>query len=198
MTKNEGEHELRHALSDLALLGRHIKQAVQRIEQVADHFPDCASLICAKNEVVLAELIVIPWHPMLKEIVFWGMRRWPGQVVFTSGYREDDSGVHGALPKMRGTDWRSTKFSNPRIVEQEINQEWEYGKINPKTKEPYRVCMYHRTVRCERCKHKFEVDPDIGVTASTVCPECHAGREFLKDFGPHFHIQSRDETRRRS
>lgn len=192
MTRNEGHHELRHAASDLRLARRRIDQAAHKIEEVAKNFPDCTSLICAKNEKVLDELIIIPWHPMLKEVVFWGMKRWPGQVVFTSGHREGDKGVHGALPKMRGTDWRSTEFSNPRVVEQEINQEWEYGK------EPYRVCTYHRTVRCEKCGKKFEVDPDIGVIGSTACLECHAGGGYLKDFGPHFHLQSRDQTRRKS
>ncbi len=191
MKQDEIHHELRHAVSDLALSKRRIEQATHRIDQVTGHLPDCSSSIRVKSAVVMQELIVVPWHPMLKEVVFWGIERWPGQVVFTSGFRAGDKGVHGALPKMRGTDWRSMEFSNPRIVEQEINREWDYGK------EPYQVCMYHQTVRCNKCGHKFEVDPDIGVLSSTVCPECHAGSGFLRDFGAHFHLQARSETCKR-
>jgi len=106
MTRNEGQHELRHALTDLSLARRQMEKAIVRIDDVANRFPDRTSLICAKNEVVLAELIVISWHPMLKEVIFWGLKRWPEQIVFTSGHRKGDKGIHGALPKMRGADLR--------------------------------------------------------------------------------------------
>lgn len=189
--QNEIHHELRHAVSDLALSKRHIELAVRRINSAIEKTPDYSPMIRVKSITVMRELIVVPWHPMLKEVFFWTCDQWPGQIVVTSGHREGDKGVHGQTP-FRGTDLRSREFKNPRDVEYKINQEWDYGK------EPYQVCMYHQTVRCEKCGKKFEVDPDVGVVASTACPNCHAGGGFLRDFGPHFHLQSHDWTRRRA
>lgn len=189
-TQDKIHDKLRHITSDLALQVRRINQNIRKIDDFTCEIPDYSPMIRVKSVKVLQELIVVSWHPMLEEVVFWSIEQWPGQIVFTSGYRKGDKGVHGALPKMRGTDWSSKEFSNPRIVEHKINQEWDYGK------EPYQVCVYHQTVQCRRCGHKFEVDPDIGVIGSTVCPECDAIKESLKNFGPHFHLQSRDETRR--
>jgi len=181
------QHELRHATSGLYLQVRHINDNIRKIEAVAEEY---SSMIQVKSAVVMQELIVVPWHPMLKEIIFWTMRQWSGHIIFTSGFRLGDKGVHGQDP-LRGTDLRSRGFEAPQEVEHAINQEWDYGK------EPHQVCLYHRTVRCGECGKKFEVDPDIGVVALTACPECHAGSKSLKDFGPHFHLQSRDQTRRR-
>lgn len=189
MIRDKIHHELRHATSDLSLQVRHINNSIRRIEDVANEIPDYFPMIRVKSIVVLRELITVPWHPMLQEIVFWTCEQWPGQIVFTSGYRKDSKGVHGQDP-LRGGDLRSREFKNPRQVEDAINQEWDYGK------KPYEVCIYHQTVKCEKCGKKFEVDPDIGIIASTACPKCHAGIGFLKDFGPHFHLQSRDQTRR--
>ena len=182
MTQNEIHHELRHAASDLALQVRHINQNILKIEDVAKEIPDYSPMIRTKSITIMRELIVIPWHLMLEKIVFWICEQWPGQIVFTSGYRKDNKGVHGQDP-LRGIDLRSREFRNPRQVEDAINQEWDYGK------KPHQVCIYHQTVRCEKCGKKFEVDPNVGVIASTACPKCHAGGRFLRDFKPHFHIQ---------
>lgn len=194
--KNELQHRIIHATSDIALQLRHINEKILDIEEAAKDVPDCSPMIRVKNIKVMRELIVVPLHPMLKEIFFWTCEQWPGQIVVTSGYRKGDAGVHGRDP-LRGKDLSSREFNNPRQVEFKINQEWDYGKINPKTGQPYQVCMYHRTVLCKKCGYKFEVDPDIGVISSTKCGNCHATKEHLKDFGPHFHLQSRDETKRR-
>jgi len=187
MNRDEFQHQLRHATSDLHLQVRHINNNIRKIEAVAQEY---SSIIRVKSVVVMQELLVVPWHPILKQVVFWTMKQWPGQIVFTSGFRKKSGGVHGQDP-LRGTDLRSREFGNPRVVETAINREWDYGKS------PHQVCLYHRTVRCGKCGNKFEVDPGIGVIASTTCTECHAGGGFLKDFGPHFHLQSRDQTRRR-
>ena len=190
MTRDEIHHVLRHATSDLYLQVRHINENIRKIDDVTKQIPDYSPMIRVKSITVMRELIVVAWHPMLIEIFLWTCQQWPGQVVVTSGYRRGDTGVHGQNP-FRGMDLRSREFENPKDVAFKINQEWNYGK------QPYQVCAYHQTVRCEKCGKKFEVDPDIGVTGSTACPECHAGGGFLKDFGPHFHLQARNETRRR-
>lgn len=189
MTRNELHHRLRHTTSDIALQVRHIKQNIIIIEQIARDMPDYSSMIQVKSATIMRELIVVPWHPMLKEIIFWTIEQYPGLIVFTSGFRIG-GGVHGQDP-LRGIDLRSREFDKPRDVEYRINQKWNYGK------EPYQVALYHQTVRCEKCKTKFEVDPDIGVIASTACPKCHAGGGFLKDFKPHFHLQCRSESSKR-
>lgn len=190
MTRDEIQHELRHATADLALQVRHIRQNIIKVENVVKLIPDYSPMTRCKNTVVVREMVTVPWHSRLIDIFCWTCDKWPGQVVVTSGYRHGEKGVHGCV-LLRGIDLRSREFNNPRNVEHEINQEWDYGK------EPYQVCLYHQTVRCEKCKAKFEVDPDIGVIASTACPKCHAGGGFLRDFGPHFHLQSRDQTRKR-
>ena len=197
MIRDKIHHELRHATSDLSLQVRHINKNIRRIEDVANEIPDYKPMIRVKSIVVMQELIAVSWHPMLQEVVFWTCEQWPEQIVFTSGYRKGSKGVHGQNP-LRGGDLRSREFKNPRQVEDAINQEWDYGKINSKTGQPYQVCLYHQSVRCEKCGKKFRVDPDMGIIASTTCPGCFANREFLKDFGPHFHLQSRDQTRRRA
>jgi len=187
MNRDEMQHKLRHATSDLHLQVRHINDNIRKIESVVN---EISEMVWVKSVTVMQELIVVPWHPKLKKVVFWTMKTWPGQITFTSGFRVDDDGVHGQDP-LRGTDLRSLTFKDPRGVEHAINKEWDYGKP------PYQVCLYHQSVKCRKCGEKFRVDPDVGVIASTVCPECRASGGDLKDFGPHFHLQARDQTHRR-
>lgn len=186
--QNEIHDKLRHITSDLALQVRRINQNIQKIDDFTCEIPDFTPMIREKSITVLQELLAVPWHPMLKEVVFWVLARWPDQIIFTSGHREDDKGVHGLDP-LRGIDLRSSEFKNPRVVEYEINLKWDYGK------EPYQVCVYHQTVLCKECGHKFEIDPEVGMLPSTICQKCGLGWAFLKDFGPHFHLQSRNETK---
>ncbi len=184
MTRDEMQHELRHATVDLHLQVRHINSNIRKIEDVVEK---ASAMVWVKSVTVMQELIVVPWHPILVEVVCWTMVQWPGSICFTSGFRVE-KGVHGQDP-LRGTDLRSRAFKDPHGVEEIINKEWDYGKS------PYQVCLYHQTVLCMECGEKFEVDPDIGVVPSTICPKC--GDSAFKDFGPHFHLQARDQTHKR-
>jgi hypothetical protein len=186
MTRDEMQHELRHATTDLHLQVRHINNNIHKIEDVVDKV---STMVWVRSITVMRELIVIPWHPKLKEVVCWVMKQWPESICFTSGFRVE-KGVHGQDP-LRGTDLRSRAFKYPHSVEKTINKEWDYGKP------PYQVCLYHQTVLCRKCGGKFEVNPDIGVIPSTICPKCRDSDNSFKDFGPHFHLQVRDQTRKR-
>ena len=189
ISRDEIHHKIRHATSDIVLQLRHIKNNLRAIENVAEQVPDCATSIHIKNDSVMQEIIAVPWHPILREVFSWVCAQWPGQIVITSGHREGDTGVHGVNP-LRGIDLRSREMVNPQNVEYAINQAWDYGKP------PYQVCTFHQTVMCKKCLHKFRVDPMVGILASTACPKCHAEGTFLKDFGQHFHLQSRRETKK--
>ena len=185
--KNNLSHDLLHATADLALQVRHIKKNIRTIEDVEKRIPDYSPMIRVKNITVWKEVLAVPWHLKLIEVFCWIYKRWPGQVIITSGYRTT-GGIHNTNP-LRAFDLRSREFIKPKDVEAEINLSWEYGKKN------LDVCVYHQTVKCKKCGTKFEVDPDIGVVASTSCPNnCYSGPTGLKDFSAHFHVQIRDNT----
>ena len=99
----------------------------------------------------------------------------------------DRPDIHNTDP-LRADDLRAREFANPEITEAWINQNWDYGK------KPYRVCMYHRSARCNKCANVFGIDTRKGLTRSQTCPSCAAGSNSLVDLGPHFHIQVRNET----
>jgi len=137
-----------------------------------------------KDMQVLKELTV-EWHPKLTEVIEWLYKEHREQIMFTSGYRKEDGGIHGCLP-LRAVDLRSAEFNNPQVTANKINRVWDYGDNK------HSVCLYHRTGRCLACHLKFELDVVKG-TKDFQCPAC--GSSSIKDFGPHFHIQVRDETK---
>lgn len=145
-----------------------------------------------KNIVIMNGVLTVPWHPTLIKVLEWFDREYPDKIVITSAYRKGSGarGVHGTNP-LRGNDLRSREFVDPIIVQDHCNEIWDYGDGK------HSVCIYHRTARCKNCKNKFEVNPEEGVVGTTVCPKCGTGAKYIKDFGPHFHIQVRDETGRR-
>lgn len=147
-------------------------------------------MIAIKSNTVFFELVIHAWHPVLLELITWMEKHYSGRVLITSGFRLDDGGIHETVP-LRAVDLRSTSFHsyNPVYVAEEINDRWDYGKGRIK------VCVFHRRGVCKTCRHKFELDVKLGVIASTKCPKCHGWK--IKDYGPHFHLQVRNETRRK-
>ena len=65
-------------------------------------------------------------HPKLWALLRWVHEQWPGRVIITSLYRQDDRGVHGQKP-CRGADIRSWVFSYPDAIVAAINDVWDYG-----------------------------------------------------------------------
>lgn len=165
-----------------------IKRHINELEKQMRACPQSEPFIHIKNPSILKEVVVVPWHPNLIEVVSWVSYYFKGQVVITSAFRKDDFGIHGAIP-LRACDLRSRYFDNPKEASNIINNNWDYGKVG------FNVCLYHRVGVCIRCKSRIKLNPDIGVTANTYCNKCKS--KEIEDLGPHFHIQARDETRRR-
>jgi len=140
---------------------------------------------------VIASVFRVGWHPKLIEVNLWIYKHNPDRIVLTCGHRESKwmnrPDIHNTDP-LRADDLRAREFANPEITEAWINQNWDYGK------KPYRVCMYHRSARCNKCANVFGIDTRKGLTRSQTCPSCAAGSNSLVDLGPHFHIQVRNET----
>lgn len=190
--KDKKEHVVLNATTKIQGHLREVHDCLQDIEQATKgcncNLPDFGIRI--KNIKVMRGVIAVSWHPMLIQVLEWFCKAYIDKVVITSAYREG-SGVHGTDP-LRGEDLRSREFVDPTIVQDHCNEIWDYGDGK------HQVCVYHRTAKCKKCYHKFEVNPEVGVTAKTKCPKCGAGTKDIRDFGPHFHNQVCDATKRRA
>ena len=92
-----------------------------------------------KNLKVLRNIFTVAWHPILIAVLLWMVVRYSkGKIVFTSGFRKGDSGVHGTDP-LRGFDLRSWVFSDPQQVCDDINKIWIYDPKRPEKT----VAIYH-------------------------------------------------------
>ena len=94
-------------------------------------------MIQIKDTGVLANLLLVPYHPILIDILTWIFDKYQTNVI-TCGYRRNDAGVHGQLP-CRGIDLRSSTYSAPRAVADDINSTWDYDPARPDMK----VAMLH-------------------------------------------------------
>ena len=173
-----------------------IAQRLKRIENAVRDLPGAQPMLFVKNSVVLREITCVPWHEKLIEIISWIDNKYPGQVMFTSGWRPEP-GIHGTKP-LRAVDLRSRNFENPVQVAREINQVFDYGKL------PFKVCVYHRTATCRSCGYRDDTNKfwghekdrvDNGIKVEDSCPKC--GGKKLRDNQRHMHIQSRDSTKKR-
>ncbi len=163
-----------------------IKKELNELEKIIRNYPTCGPALQIKNPTILQELVSVPWHPQLIEIISWLSYKFRGHIYFTSGYREED-GIHGTDP-LRAIDLRSRVFDNPIEVRDLINLNWDYGKTN------YQVCIYHRTATCRKCGNRFDIHVVEGITTDTQCPNC--GSTNLIDNGTHFHTQVSNETKK--
>ena len=177
--KDRLSHEVLHAIASISLEMRRIEQALKNLK--CDR-----AMIGVKDINVFNEIIAVPWHPKLIAVHEWLCERYPGQIIITSAFR-GGRGMHGTDP-LRAEDIKSQIFENPEKVRDDINAHWEYGK------KPYKVCVYHRVAKCLKCGNKFNLKVD---TTQLICPKCGAKGQDIKDYGPHFHIQVRDQTVKR-
>ena len=95
-------------------------------------------MIRIKDSSILFNLLRVPYDGTLIDILVWLEEQYPGHVVFTSGFRSGDKGVHGTIP-CRAVDLRSRIFKKPEEVANYINYHWEYDYKRPEIK----VCVYH-------------------------------------------------------
>jgi len=91
-----------------------------------------------KDKEVLRNCFKNGWHPKLIEILVWTLENFSGSVI-TEGWRMAHAGdVHCTNP-LRAFDLRSWVFKEPELVEQKINQAWEYDPNRPEKQ----VAWYH-------------------------------------------------------
>ena len=95
-------------------------------------------MISIKNSNVFQQVIAVPWHPKLIDLVEWFDKKW-GNVIITCAYeRRNYPSVHSLNP-LRGVDIRSRNFADPAWMEKEINEHWVYDSDRPSKK----CCIYH-------------------------------------------------------
>ena len=86
-------------------------------------------MIQIKDFDILENLMLRIYEPKLLEVLKWVYEEHK-EMIITCGFRKGDSGVHGQEP-CRGVDLRSTSFTNPKSVEEDINKYWEYDPTRP-------------------------------------------------------------------
>lgn len=90
-----------------------------------------------KDVNVLRSLFMVQWDGVLIDLLVWMVVRYD-KLLFTSGFRLDDPGVHGQMP-LRGFDLRSTVYENPQKICDDVNEHWVYDTERPEKK----VAMLH-------------------------------------------------------
>ena len=87
-------------------------------------------MIRIKNTDVLESMIMHPAHPILIELLKWFCVRY-SETVFTGMYEDREyPSVHSAIP-CRGMDVRSSVFSDPQAVADDVNENWTYDPDRP-------------------------------------------------------------------
>jgi hypothetical protein len=99
-------------------------------------------MIAVKNANVFRELLIERYHPKLIELMLWLLHRYD-HIIITSGYRDNDNGVHGQQP-CRGMDIRNEGLrkrtiwgvsdTNSKALCERLNFEWVYDSSRPKMK----------------------------------------------------------------
>lgn len=178
------QHAIRHITSEIKLCLNHLETACEACGPP----PQPDETIGIKNHATFTEVVAVQWHERLQDVFRWVCRTYPGRVVVTSAFRAQDTGVHNTKP-LRAVDLRSRMFTDPDRVADRINERWIYGD------NAHEVCVYHRAAQCRNCGTRFDISKRYGIQPGIKCPECGTGFERLKDLGPHFHLQVRDETR---
>ena len=94
-----------------------------------------------KSIGVLRNMLRAVYDDKLILLIAWVITRY-SDVVFTSGYRESDKGVHGTNP-CRGMDIRSWIYNDPQAIVDDINAHFSYDTDRPKKK----CAKFHDTGR---------------------------------------------------
>ena len=97
-------------------------------------------MIRIKDISVFRSLSKVPIHPTLLDVIEWLDSKYPGMVVITDGHRPSDKGCHGTEP-LRAIDLRSWVFQDPKFIEADIYNNWEYDCRRPRKS----VCVFHKT-----------------------------------------------------
>ena len=132
--------------------------------------------IIIANHSVLEGIGRYRWHPMLTRLANWCAHRYSNFRITCAWEHRDYASVHGTNP-LRGLDIGVKKYADPKLVEQDINQCWEYDSARQR----YKCARYH-----------------------AVCPKCHADHAEYSDVCEcgeniknhwHIHLQVHDRTR---
>ena len=92
-----------------------------------------------KNKKTMRNFLGSGYHPILIDVVCWMYDEFKdfsyyvfgvAEIIFTCGYREGSTGVHGTIPT-RGIDIRSWVFKHPEKIEKKINDTWIYDPERP-------------------------------------------------------------------
>lgn len=94
-------------------------------------------MIVIKDYKVLRALMEQCYHPNLIAMAMWIAHRYSTMTV-TSAWRPEkvhskDSGIHCTIPG-RALDWSVQGLSNPKAIEEDINDHWEYDPTRPNMK----------------------------------------------------------------
>jgi len=87
------------------------------------------NMIEIKDISVVESLLTYEYHRKLVILVSWIIKGY-GRLIFTSGFRLNDPGVHGQIP-CRGIDIRSYVYKKPEELITEVNKHWIYDKSRP-------------------------------------------------------------------
>lgn len=130
-----------------------------------------------KDIRVLRNLLTHSYDPLLITLAFWCIER-EHCILFTSGHRPGDQGVHGTIP-CRALDIRAWNLFNPRKLCEEVNEHWKYDPQRP----DLNCALYH--ARCPHCKKEHRWD------YVERCTKCGT---FMKGDW-HIHLQVHPKTR---
>jgi hypothetical protein len=93
-------------------------------------------MIQIKDYTVLKSLMLYPYHPKMVALAIWASHRYSSFCI-TSGFRENDKGVHGTTP-CRAIDIRSRNYNDPQSVVDDINNHWVYNQDSE-----FKCALYH-------------------------------------------------------
>lgn len=189
-------HEVAPRLAQVKYEMSHIEAAIRTCLSSYRGQDGQEPVISFKDSSVLLSVLTHQCHEILISIIMWLISDCHIPVCITCWFRRGDQGVHGTIP-VRGVDLRSRTLGDPKAVAAMVNDAWVYAGNDDS--DLHRVCLYHRSMSCPKCGVRWEVDPDLPVPIPEgenvrLCPHCNIPGI---DHGPHFHMQARDDTRRR-
>ena len=97
---------------------------------------------------------------------------------------------YGTHRKGNAMDLRTSHLTPVEIyfIKEQFNDNYPYG-IGYDGKQ-HETVVFHRQVRCKKCRKRYEVDPFEGPKPGMVCREC--GGILFRDYGQHFHYQVKE------
>ena len=82
------------------------------------------------------------WHPKLIQVYLWFCARYNNPTITCAYEHRSYPSVHSVIP-LRGVDMRSRHHADPKLVETDVNDHWQYDPERPEKKS----CIYHDTGR---------------------------------------------------